>query len=337
MAVTIDEVAQRAGVSAMTVSRVINGNQRVRVETRQRVEQAIAELGYVPNNLARGLMRRKTGTLALIVPDVANPFFTLIVRGAESVARQNGYRAILCNTESDLDKEQAYLQEMLEHRVEGLLIAPVSDRSRRNLRLLEQHRVPFVLLDRSVNGVECDVVQGDSVGGARRLAEHLLGMGHRRVAMIAGQPDISTSRDRLRGYRDAVEAAGIVYDPALVFESNTSIDGGYLASKKLIELDDRPTAVFAINSLVALGVVQALREHRLDIPRDMALVCFDDIEHAAIICPFLTVMAQPAETFGTIATQLLLERISGRVPERARQVVLAAELIVRESCGAKRD
>jgi LacI family transcriptional regulator len=336
MSVTIHEVARRAGVSKMTVSRVINGGKRVSAETRQRVEQAIADLAYVPNSLARGLSRRKAGTLALIVPDVANPFFMLIVRGAEDVARRSGYRVILCNTESDLAREYVYLQEMLAHRVEGLLIAPVSDQSRRHLRRLEQHGVPFVLIDRSIEGLECDLVQGDSVGGARRLAEHLIGLDHRRIAMIAGQLDVSTSRDRLRGYREALEAAGLGWDATIVFESNFAIDGGYQATQQLLQLDPRPTAVLAVNNLVALGVVQAARERGLEIPGDMALVCFDDIEHASIICPFLTVMAQPAETFGTIATQLLLEHIAGRAPERRRQVVLTAEMIVRESCGAGR-
>jgi LacI family transcriptional regulator len=334
MPVTIDDVARLAGVSKMTVSRVINGSQRVSTETRRRVEQAIAELDYVPNVLARGLSRRKAGTLALIVPDIANPFFTLIVRGAEDVARRNGYRMILCNTESDLDREHEYLQEMLAHRVEGLLIAPASDLSRRHVRQVEQHNVPFVLLDRSIAGLECDIVQGDSVGGARRLTGHLLDLGHRQIAMISGQPHVSTSRDRVRGYYEALELAGLSRGDAQVLESHGSIAGGYQAARRLFQLVPQPTAVFVVDNLVALGVIQALRERGLSIPNDIALACFDDIEQAAIICPFLTVMAQPAETFGTLATQLLLERINGRAPERPRRIVLAPELIVRESCGA---
>src|SRR5436305_7551997 len=147
MPVTIREVAERAGVSTMTVSRVLNESHRVQSETRQKVEQAIAELGYVPNSLARGLSSQKTGVLALIVPDVANPFFTKMVRGAENVAWHNGYRAILCNTENDLNREKAYLEDMIAQRVEGLLIAPTSDQSKRQLSLMEQHNVPVILID----------------------------------------------------------------------------------------------------------------------------------------------------------------------------------------------
>ncbi|HET8872363.1 MAG TPA: LacI family DNA-binding transcriptional regulator, partial [Gaiellaceae bacterium] len=156
--VTIKDVARRAGVSSMTVSRVINRSERVSAETRRRVEDAIAELGYVPSRLARGLIRQKTGTLALIVPDVANPFFTLIVRGAEDVARRAGYRMLLCDTRSDLALEREVIEEMIAHRVEGIAIAPVSDRSRSHLLRLREFGVQFVLIDRTVPDVESDVV-----------------------------------------------------------------------------------------------------------------------------------------------------------------------------------
>lgn len=335
MAVTITDVAEHAGVSAMTVSRVINGGQRVRADTRQRVERAIAELGYVPNSLARGLSSQKAGTLALIVPDVANPFFTLIVRGAENVARRAGYRMILCNTESELEREHEYIQEMLANRVEGLLIAPAGDRSARHLKLLERHNVPFVLVDRAIEGIECDLVQGDSIGGARRLVEHLVGLGHRRLALLGGEPEISTSRDRIKGFRQGLESAGLSPAAGLEILSRFEITGGYQAALKMLELAELPTAIVAMNNMVAVGIVQALRERNIEVPGDIALVCFDDIQYASLLFPFLTAMVQPAETFGTIATQLLLERIDGRPGERRRQVVLAPELVVRRSCGSQ--
>src|SRR5207245_1129125 len=153
-------------------------------DTRKRVEATIAELGYVPNRLASGLIRRRTGALGLIVPDVANPFFTLVVRGAEEVAWRAGYHVILANTQADLERERGYLEDMLSFQVEGLLIAPVGDRSRPHLRALTKNGVPFVLIDRSILGHDADLVQGDSVAGARRLVEHLIALGHRRVAMV---------------------------------------------------------------------------------------------------------------------------------------------------------
>ena len=333
--VTIRDVAVKAGVSPMTVSRVINDSPRVNDGTRRRVEAAIAELGYVPNRLARGLIRRKTGALGVIVPDVANPFFTLVVRGAEEVAWRAGYHVILCNTQADLERERGYLEDMLSFQVEGLLIAPVSDRSRPHLRVLTQNGVPFVLIDRTIAGYEGDLVQGDSVVGARQLVDHLTGLGHRRIAMITETDEVSTARDRFLGYRQALEGAGIEFSPELVAEAS-AVDprGAHEATCRLLDLPEPPTAIFSVNNIAVVGVAEAARERGLRIPHDVALVCFDDIEHASRFHPFLTVMAQPAETFGTIATQLLLDRLAGRIAERRRIVVLPADFLVRESSGA---
>jgi LacI family transcriptional regulator len=332
--VTIRDVARRAGVSSMTVSRVINESTRVSPETRARVEHAIADLGYVPSRLARGLSAQRTGTLALIVPDVANPFFTLIVRGAEDVARRAGYRVILCDTRADLDIEREVIEEMIAHRVDGILIAPVSDRSLVHLRRLAKFAVPFVLVDRTVPGVEADAVLGDSAAGAQRLVEHLVSLGHRSIGMIVESDDVSTARDRRQGYRAALLAAGLRVDPALVVEASVDPRGGFEGMHRLLWRRERPTAVFTVNSLVALGAIEAVRAAGLEVPDDVALVCFDDIEYASRLYPFLTVMEQPAETYGTLGTQLLLERIDKRGPQRSRVVVLPGEFVVRKSCGA---
>jgi LacI family transcriptional regulator len=332
--VTIKDVARLSGVSPMTVSRVINQSQRVSPETRRRVEEAIAELGYVPSRLARGLSRQKTGTIALLVPDVENAFFPQILRGAEDVARRAGYRVILGDTRADLALERDLIEEMIAHRVEGIAIAPVSDRSRTHLRRLTKFGVPFVLIDRVVSGVDADAVLGDSVGGAQRLVEHLIALGHRRIGLIVESDEVSTARDRRRGYVQALERAGVPLDPELVVLSTVDPQGGFTGMQQLLRLETRPTAVFTVNNLVALGAVEAVRAERLDVPDDIALVCFDDIEYAARLNPFLTVMMQPAETYGTLGTQLLLERIEGGRDARSRVVVLPAEFIVRKSCGA---
>jgi LacI family transcriptional regulator len=333
---TIRDVARLAGVSSMTVSRVINGSERVSPATRQRVEAAIDELGYVPSRLARGLIRQKTGTLALIVPDVANPFFTLVVRGAEEVARRADYRLLLCDTRSDLELEREVIEELLAHRVEGIAIAPVSDRSRTHLRRLAKFGVPFVLIDRTVEGVDSDLIVGDNEGGARRLVTHLLELGHRRIGLIVEADDVSTARHRRQGYESALAAAGVPVDESLIVRANADPSGGFDGTRRLLTLDERPTAVFAVNNLVALGVIEAVRDAGLEVPDDVALVCFDDIEYASRMYPFLTVMAQPAETLGSLGTQLLLERIDGRARDRGRRVVLSAQFIVRKSCGAVR-
>ncbi|HEV2712150.1 MAG TPA: LacI family DNA-binding transcriptional regulator [Gaiellaceae bacterium] len=331
--VTIKDVARHAGVSPMTVSRVINRSDRVRPETRRRVEEAIADLGYVPSRLARGLIRQKTGTLALIVPDVANPFFTLIVRGAEDIARRAGYRIILCDTRADLAIERDVIEEMIAHRVEGIVIAPVSDRSREHLRRLTSFGVQFVLIDRTVRGIEADVVVGDNVGGGGRLVEHLIGLGHRRIGFITESDDVSTARERRESYEAALLSSGLPVDPELIVFSTVDPRGGFHGMRRLLELDERPTAVFAVNNLVAVGAIEAVRAHGLEVPDDVALVCFDDIEYASRLYPFLTVMAQPAETIGTLGTQLLVERIEGRAPEQRRVVILPADFIIRRSSG----
>jgi LacI family transcriptional regulator len=335
MRVTIRDVAAEAGVSPMTVSRVINDSPRVNEETRRRVQAAVARLGYVPNRLARGLIQRRTSALGVIVPDVANPFFTLVVRGVEEVAWRAGYHVMLCDTQGNLERERGYVEDMLAFQVEGVLIAPVGDRSRPHLRLLSRNHVPFVLIDRSVQGFEADLVQGDSVAGARQLVQHLIALGHERIGLVTETPEVSTARDRLQGYREALAGAGIPFEPELVTESS-AIDPEMAreATLRLLALPKPPTAIFAVNNIAVIGVMEAARERQLEIPDDVALACFDDIEHVSRLFPFLTVMAQPAETYGTIATQLLLDRLTGRVGERRRIVVLPADLIVRKSSGA---
>lgn len=332
--ITIRDVARLSGVSPMTVSRVINESDRVSPETRRRVEEAIAQLGYVPSRLARGLSRQRTGTLAVIVPDVANPFFTAIVRAAEEVARRAGYHVILGDTRADLSVEREVVEDLIAHRVEGTVLAPVSDRSFAHLRRLADFGVPFVLIDRRVPGVDADVVLGDSAGGARRLVEHLLSLGHRRIGFIVEPDEVSTARERHAGYEAALGAAGIALDPALVVVAMADPSGGTAGMTRLLDLEQRPSAVFTVNNLVALGAIEAVRAAGLDVPRDVALVCFDDIEYASRLYPFLTAMEQPAQMFGTLGTQLLLDRIEGRGPERRQEVVLPGEFIIRKSCGA---
>ena len=333
---TLRDVAKRARVSPMTVSRVANGAPGVRPETRRRVEKAIAELGFIPNGVARGLKSSKTGALGLIVPDIVNPFFAVVVRGAETVARRAGYRLLLCISENDLTLERQYVEDMISHQVEGLLIAPVGDRSQANIQPLVQRKFPFVLMDRGVRGIDCDLVQGDNLAGARRLVRHLISIGHRRIAAIIEPDNVSTARERLEGYRDALKSAG--HRPSireLVAETSRRPRGGYSAMHQILSLHPLPTAVLAINNMTALGAMQAIRERGLKVPHDIALVCFDDVEHLAVLSPFLTVMNQPAESFGTVAAQLLLDRIAGKAGDKRRQVVLQPHLLVRESCGAK--
>src|SRR5215471_2088421 len=194
---TLRDVGRLARVSAMTVSRVINGREGVDAETQKRVEEAIRALDYVPNRIARGLLSHKTQTIGLIIPDVANPFFAPVVRGAESAARRAGYRILLCNSEGDLRLEREYIDDLVSHRVEGLLLAPANDASRHSVFPLLRRDFPLVLIDRALPGLDCDLIVSDSATGARRLVEHLVAVGHRDIAHVTDADDTSTGRERL--------------------------------------------------------------------------------------------------------------------------------------------
>ena len=335
MPVTLHDVGKLAGVSAMTVSRVINGREGVDAETQRKVEEAIEALDYVPNRIARGLISQKTQTIGLIVPDVVNPFFSPVVRGAESTARKAGYRVLLCNSEGDLRLEREYIEDLVSHRVEGLLLAPASDASRHSAFPLLRRSFPLVLIDRALPDLDCDLVVSDSAAGARRLVEHLISIGHRDIAHISDADDTSTGRERLRGYQEALEANGIAYREELVFRTTVDQIGGYRATQQVLGLAPLPTAIFTVNNMTVVGAMQALRERGMSVPADMGLVCFDDVEHLAVLSPFLTVIDQPAETFGSLGMQLLLERISGKAGARSRRIVLQTDLIVRLSCCSK--
>ena len=330
--ITIYDVAEHAGVSAMTVSRVLNESSRVAEATRQRIQAAIHELGYVPNTLARGL-KGVTRTLALIIPDVSNPFFTDIVHGAEEVAWQHGYTVFLGNTNSSAQREKLYLQKFLGHGIDGLLLAPSGNSTKTLLADVAARHVPFVLIDADVPGIQADKVLGDNHKAAQELTEHLLGLGHTRVAYIGGRTDISTAQERASGYRAALKQRGIKVNSGYFYTTDFSRRAGYNAAAALMALPTPPTAIVAANNTLAVGIVEAFRELGKRVPEDVALVCFEDIELASALHPFLTVMAQPAREFGQIGTRFLLERIAK--PSLAlRSCVLAPTLIVRKSCGA---
>ncbi|SFU84704.1 substrate-binding domain-containing protein [Alicyclobacillus macrosporangiidus] len=331
----ISDVARLAGVSPMTVSRVINHSGHVKEETRLRVLRAMKELNYVPNDLARSLVRRRTDTLALIVPDITNPFFTTVARGTEDTARKNDFRVVLCNSDEDPAKELEYIRMCVSIRVDGVIIAAAGDGSRKNLELLDSFEIPYVLVDRKVDGVQADVVTGDSRMGAFQLVKHLIDLGHRDIAMITGFLTTSTARERRDGYRRALEEHGIPFREAWVKETSYMRNMDFTLVEQLLDCTPRPTAIFAANNFLAVQVIRGLRHRGLRVPEDMAVVCFDDVDPYSLVEPFLTVASQPAYNFGTIATQLLIERIEhGEGPAPSpRSIVLQPEVIIRKSSG----
>ena len=328
---TIKDVARRAGVAPITASRVINNSGYVSAETRRRVEAAIEELGYVPNRVARSLRSKRTQTLALVLTDITNPFWTTVARGVEDAARVGGFSVILGNTDESEPREYEYVQVLLQKQVDGFLLVPARHGAR-SVALIRRQKVPLVVLDRTVEA-NVDTVRSDSVGGARALTHHLISLGHRRIAMLTGPREVSTAVDRALGYRQALEEAGIPVTGDLMRFGPYTQQGGYAMTLSILSLSSRPTAIFAGNNFIAVGALRALREAGLQVPEDMSLVAFDDLPPSFVVEPFLTVAAQRAYEMGQVATQLLLTRLAEQEPGQPQEIVLSTELIVRRSCG----
>jgi LacI family transcriptional regulator len=328
---TIRDVAKKAGVATTTVSRVLNNSGYVSAATRARVEAAIQELGYVPNRVARSLRLKRTNTLALVVTDITNPFWTTVVRGVEDAANAAGFTVILCNTDESESKQDAYLQVLLQRRVDGILFTPVCS-APEPVKRVQRQKVPIVVLDRRVPGAQVDVVRGDSEGGAYELVRHLLDLGHTRVAALSGPETVSTSVERVVGYRRALREAGLSEDAEWVRYGQFTQRFGYETTTEIFAQARRPTAIFATNNFIAVGALRALRDGGLRVPQDVSLVCFDDLASAVLIDPFLTVADQPAYEMGRRATELLIARVSDPAVDGHQEIVLPTQIIVRRSC-----
>ena len=329
---TIRDVAKRAGVAPITVSRVINNSGYVSQETRAGVEAAIAELQYVPNSLARSLRFKQTKTIGLVLTDVTNPFWTTVARGVEDVASQRGFNVILCNTDESEAKQGEYLSVLLQKQVDGVLLAPVNSTTGA-VQLIQRQGVVVVVIDRRVFNAQVDVVRGDSEGGAYQLTRYLLSLGHRRIAILTGPEGVSTAQDRVAGYAQALREAGLAVDQTLIYYGEFTQASGYEMTQKALLSRPRPTALFAGNNFIAIGASWALAEARLRAPEDMTLVAFDDIPPALVLDPFLTVAAQPAYEMGRRATELLVDRLAGNGPASYQEIVLPTEIIARRSAG----
>ncbi|MEI7024394.1 LacI family DNA-binding transcriptional regulator [Paenibacillus sp. y28] len=336
--VTIYDIARQAGVSAMTVSRVINNTGRISDSTRRRVKAVMDELGYIPNSAARSLVVQETKILSLLITDITNPFYTTLARGAEDAAKRSGYRLLFSNSDEDLNKEREYIDMVLQARVDGVVLAPSGDASLEHLHKLRQHRIPFVLLDREVPGAESDMVLGDSREGARKLVEYLISLGHHRIAFVNGLSSTSTARHRKQGYADALKLGDLPYMDDLYMEigyRRLDEQTALAAAERLLSGPVRPTAIFAANNFLALALIRALNRLGVAVPEQMSVVCFDDLDPAALIDPFLTVAAQPAYQFGELGIQLLLDRIAGEGPDQSaapwKKIILPCEIIARRS------
>jgi LacI family transcriptional regulator len=332
---TITDVAAEAGVHPSTVSRVLNdhASSAISEETRGRVLAAADRLAYRPSALARSLRLQRTLTLGMLVPDITNPFFSSIIKGAEDAARERGYNMILCNSEDDPEREATYLRVLRERQVDGLLIAS-SQMADGTIDELRADAFPFVLLNRAAYGDDDLAVLVDNHAAAFDAITYLARLGHRRVGHVAGPQNTTTGAERQAGYRAAVLEHGLATDPGLLVEAEAfSEEAGHRALGVMLAGDARPTAVFGANDLIAIGMLQRLRGLGVRVPGEISIVGFNDIPLAGLLEPALTTVRVPQLQMGVAGAHLLIDHLEGK-PVGAVRVTLPTELIVRASSAA---
>lgn len=311
MAATMREVAERAGVSLVTVSRVVNGHDVVRPATRLRVQAAIAELQYIPDQVAGSLRSRQTGTLGLLLPTIANAFWTTIARGVEDEGEAHGYSVFFGNTDDDVAKEARYLDVLLSRRVEGIVVVPTAA-SAVQLQRAQRHQMPIVQVHRKLDALAADSIRTDSCGGAAALTAQLLARGQRRIAFLGAMTTISPARECLEGYRTSMARAGVPVDPALVKLGPARPETGYALMAELLRAV-RPEAICIGNSRLAVGALHALQEAGVRVPDDIGVATFYDIAALDPYSPALITARQPAYAIGRLGARRLLARIGGLV------------------------
>jgi LacI family transcriptional regulator len=328
------QIAERAEVSIGTVSHVINDTAKVREKLRHRVLEAIRSLGYQPSQLARGLRRKQTRMLGMIIPDITNPFFPGVVRGSEDVAYKHSYRVILCNADNDAAKEACYVRELHSYHVAGLLIIPAASADiETHMRTYTSVSTPIVCIDRVPDGWEGDAVLVANEDGAYVATKHLLQMGHERLAIITGPLKLTNASERLKGFQRALREAHLSVEPEFLQESRFDTPSGYQAAMRVLRMLPRPTAIFASNDLIALGVLQAARELGIRCPEELSIVGFDSLEFTNFTDPSLTSVYQPGYQLGATAARLLLQRIEGQ-QSPPKKLLLPTELKKRNSVAA---
>ncbi|WP_316777515.1 LacI family DNA-binding transcriptional regulator [Streptomyces sasae] len=335
---TMADVARSAGVSVATVSHVLNETRPVLPHTRQAVLDAIEELGYTPNTLARSLVTSRTRSIGLAVSAISNPYFTDILQGVEAAALERGYSLLIADPHDDPEHERKVVQLLHERRVDGMIVAPSAD-PRGLLAYLGRHAVPAVLLDRVIDGRAdiaplFDQVCAENTEPTARLVTHLAALGHRRIGLVAGLPGLSTTAERVTGYRQGLATAGLPLDESLVVPGNSESAVAERATAALMSLAAPPTALVTANNAMTIGALRALRARGLAVPDDIALCCFDDFAWADLFSPRLTAVAQPSKEIGAEAVRVLLERLAS--PDRpVRTVRLPCTFVHRTSCGCQ--
>jgi len=326
--VTVYDVARVAGVSSATVSRAVNTPEAVSPETLARITKVIAKLGYAPNRIARSLKARTSDTVGVIIPDITNPFLVKIVKGVEKVLSAAGYTPILCDTEESPDKEERYLADLLERRIDGVVLVPAMD-SRAAVRILKKRGLPAVFVDRSISP-DFDCVKSNNVSGLSLLVGHLIQLGRRSIRMIGGPQATIVGRERNDAFRMLLDRYQLDQSETSLVFGDFTIEGGYRLAVEMLKERPRPQAIISANNLMGIGALKAIREAGLTLPVDLDLVVFDELgDMGELLEPPLTFVRQPALEMGAQAATLLLERMQGNASQAPRSVVFEPVLVSR--------
>ena len=331
---TIMEVAKHASVSIATVSNVIRGTKRVSPELRERVQAAIRELDYSPNAIARGLKVRQTHMLGMVLPDITNPFFPGIIRGAEDIAFERGYFLVTANTDEQIGRERRLLAALRSYRADGILLASAPGNDTTHIRRTIASGVFVVFLDRPVPNINADAVLLDNTRGARECVRHLLQLGHRRIAIITGPLALQNARERLQGYEEALYESDIPLDPELILQGDYRLESGERLAKQLIKGKSAASAVFVCNGVMTVGVLNAFEELGIQCPQDISVATFDDLTLDHSSHSHLTAVVQPTYDMGVRAANLLIERIEGKLTGAPTVLRVVPTLVVRDSTRA---
>lgn len=333
MAVTLKDIAIKTKCSVSTVSRVLNNKSRefrISEETERLVLETARKLNYRPNELARGLRLKRSLTIGLVVPDISNPFFAYVTHVIQSNAYELGYSLIVCNTNEDINMEIEQIELLRRKGVDGYIILPVGTKKDHISELLK-HNKSFILLDRIFDDMETNAVVIDNHKGAYQAVKHLIDNGHRRIAIIQGLQNTSTNNARLSGYLSALKDHKITPDERLIVGNDFRKENGYIETKLLLQLKSPPTAIFATSDLITLGTIQALAEENIEVPKQISLVAFDDVDYAPFLSTPLTSVRQPRDLMGQVAVKLLIEDIEAKGGKKKEKLVLDPKLILRKS------
>jgi LacI family transcriptional regulator len=332
---TIKDVARLANVSIATVSHVLNGTRYVSKEVQLRVLNAMETLNYQPSAVARGLRTNKTNTMALIIPDITNPFFSDFTRGFQDVVDQKGFLVLVCNSDRILSRELRFLEMIWQQRVDGVVLNPAKVKAE-DLNRLVKARISVVLIGSQIDHPDFNVVMIDNVKGGFDAVQHLIDFGHRKIGLVCGMLNTTSGGLRYQGYLKALEKNGIPFQHGLTAEGAITYDGGYQCMRQLLSKNDLPTAVFATSDVMALGAKTAIEDVGLQIPGDISLIGFDDIPEVSRTRPKLSTIAQPKYSMGQEAAQILLEQIESKQTNPRKKIVMEHEVVKRESTAAIR-